>query len=187
MLIALLTALSFAQDSASSEVTLPRPLAGRPILDLRLGADTVSALDAPIVCMEGYPLAWLSVEACGTGANVWHQPTGPEMSHYRTRIRAMHATDGRLEAELLPGIGFSEVQVGPDAPGFLFGRPRTDDQVEAAGAEASLSGKIRYWTGKTYVVVDVNAGAAIVPAAPVVTGATGPLLGFGGITVGAGF
>lgn len=188
-MLSLLTAFALAQSpgATDSEVFVPRPLAGRPVLDLRLGGDTVSGLETPIVCMEGYPLAFLSLEACGPGSNVWREATGPEMSHYRARLRALHAQDGRVDAELLVGLGFSEIQVGPDQVGFLFGQARTDDQNEAAGAEGSMSGKIRYWTGRTYVVMDLNVGAAVIPANPVVSGASGPLVGFGGLSVGAGF
>ncbi|TNE87115.1 MAG: hypothetical protein EP330_19275 [Deltaproteobacteria bacterium] len=185
-MLTLLTLAAFA-GATDSEVYVPRPLAGRPVLDLRIGADTVSSLDAPVVCLEGYPLAWLSLEGCGTGANLWHIPTGPELSHYRTRVRALKANDGRIDAELLVGLGFAEVQVGQDQAGFLFGQAREEDQVEASGAEGSVSGKVRWWTGKTYMVMDLNVGAAVIPANPVVTGATGPILGFGGVSVGAGF
>lgn len=178
---------AFGQEATQSTVHVPRPLAGRPVLDLRVGADTAGSLEAPQVCMEGYPIAWLSVEACGNGSGIWRQNVGTDVAHFRTRVRALHSQNGRLEAELLPGIGFTEVQVGEDRAGFLFGQARSADQVEAAGAEASLSAKVRVWVDRAYFVVDVNAGAAIIPAQPVVTGATGPVLGFGAVTVGAGF
>jgi hypothetical protein len=187
MLIFLAMTALAEPGATRSETYIPRPLAGRPVLDLRIGADTVSSLDSPVICLEGYPLKWLTLEGCGTGAGLWHTPTGPELSHYRTRIRALHSDNGRVDAELLPGIGFSELQVGADQAGFLFGKPREEGQIEAAGAEASLSGKVRVWVDRAYIVFDVNAGAAFIPAAPVVTGASGPIVGFGGLSVGAGF
>ncbi|TNE87872.1 MAG: hypothetical protein EP330_16370 [Deltaproteobacteria bacterium] len=188
MLTLLLTLTAFGQEATNSTAYVPRPLAGRPVLDLRVGVDTAASLDTPQVCMEGYPLAWWTIEACGNGSGIWHNnPQATDIAHFRTRIRALHAQNGRTEAEILPGIGFTEIQVGEDRAGFLFGEARSEDQVEAAGAEASVSGKVRIWLERTYLVVDVNAGAAIIPAQPVVTGATGPVLGFGAVTVGAGF
>ena len=95
---------------------------------------------------------------------------------------------GRVEGGLLLGAGFAEVQRGSDEPGFRFGEAQTADQVEAAGPEVSASLKGRFWVDeKAYIVADLNAGAAYVPAAPTVMGSGGPVLAFGALTVGLGF
>ena len=99
----------------------------------------------------------------------------------------MKARRGRTDGALLVGVGFTEVQRTADSPGFRFGPATEADPVEAAGAEASLSAKGRVWVDeKAYIVLDANAGAAWVPAAPDVFGQGGPMLGFAGLTVGFG-
>ena len=71
--------------------------------------------------------------------------------------------------------------------GFRFGR-QEEGAVEAAGAEASLSVKGRFYTTPgTYLVADVNAGAAYIPGAPQVFGRGGPVVPFAAATVGLGF
>ncbi len=88
------------------------------------------------------------------------------------------------------GAGFAEVQSGMDQTGFRFGRAASDDQVEAAGPEASISVKGRLWVddgGRTYVTADLNAGAAYIEAARTVIGHGGPVVPFAAATVGYGF
>jgi hypothetical protein len=88
------------------------------------------------------------------------------------------------------GVGFAEVQRTLDEPGFLFGAARVDNQVEAAGPEASMSVKSRYWAdrgGRTYMSADLSGGVAIIPAAPTVLGSGGPTIPFLSLTLGYGF
>ena len=180
---ALLLASALAQTA--SQAFTPAPLAGREVFELRVGvaADQAHAQ----LCGEAHALSWLSIEACGTGAGVLHQDPGAELAHFRTRAsRQLHAA-GRLQVDGAVGAGFAELQVGEDAPGFLFGEARTADQTSGAGPEASASVKARFWmTEKSFLVGDLTGGAAHVPAAPTVSG-DGPLLPFGAVTVGLGF
>ena len=64
--------LTGALAGTDSEVVVPRPIAGHPVFEMRVGVDRVDALHHPFICAEGAPLAWLSVEACGTGAGILH-------------------------------------------------------------------------------------------------------------------
>ena len=167
---------------------VPRPVAGHAVFDLRVGVDRLDS-QHPFLCGEVTPLSWLSFEGCGTGSGLLHQGTEPEMAHFRTRGRIWGADHQRTELDLLVGAGFAEIQVAEDAHGFKFGKARSDDQVEAAGPEVSLSAKGRVWVdkgGRTYVTADLNAGLAIIPAAPVVTGGGNAALPFAAFTVGFG-
>jgi len=167
---------------------VPRPVAGHPVVDLRVGVDRIDS-HHPFLCGEISPLPWLSVEGCGTGSGLLHRGSEPEMAHFRTRGRIWGADHQRTELDLLIGAGFAEIQVAEDEHGFKFGRARSADQVEAAGPEVSLSAKGRLWVdkaGRTYVTADLNAGVAAIPAAPVVTGRPNKALPFAAFTVGFG-
>lgn len=185
MLLLLLTWAAQAQDS---RVVVPDPVAGHPVFELRVGVDRIGP-DHPYVCGELAPLAWLSVEGCGTGSGFLHQGDSPDMAHFRARARVLTLGEGRARADLLVGAGFAEVQRTVDRPGFRFGKARDAEQVEGAGPEASLSVKGRYWLdggGKTYATADLNAGVAVIPSAPTVMGVE-PVIPFAALTVGLGF
>jgi hypothetical protein len=168
-----------------SEVFAPRPVAGRPVLELRAG---VARSPHPYVCAEGQPLGWLSLEACGTGSGFLHQGDETDVAHFRSRARVLGVERGRVEADLLGGLGFAEVQTGRDEHGFRFGEARSDDQNEGAGPEASLGGKARVWVfPAAYLSFDATFGVAHVQSAPVVIGQAGPWVPFGTVTAGLGF
>jgi len=186
MILSLLALSAQADDGVKQRTFVRRPLAGRPVFDLRVGAQSIDGRH-PYLCGEGNPLAWLSIEACGTGAGILHQSPGYDMAHFRARVRALHAQTDRADIDLLVGAGFAEVQVGQDRGGFRFGE-QAPGSVEAAGAEASLSVKGRFYTTPgTYLVADVNAGAAVIPGASAVFGRGGPVVPFAAATVGLGF
>jgi hypothetical protein len=178
-------AAAFGQSETEGHVE--RPLAGRPVLDLRVGG-AIGAGPMPTVCVEGYPLSRLSLEACGNGSGVFNGSQGGDFAHFRARATVAERDVGRAELAALVGAGLAEIQSAADRPGFLLGQAREPAQVEAAGAEASISGKARVWlSGGSYLVGDVNVGAAYVPAAPVVVGAGGPVVPFASFTMGLGF
>jgi hypothetical protein len=185
----LLVAIAALAQGPGPETITRRPVAGHAVFDLRAGIQTIS-LQNVYLCAEGSPTAWLSFEACGNGAGILHQAPVSDIAHFRSRIRAASGSIGRLDTDLLVGVGFAEVQTTADRPGFKFGQARSADQIEAAGAEASIALKGRYWAdrgGRTYVSADLNAGAAVIPAAPTVMGSQGPLVPFAALTVGLGF
>ena len=174
--------------ASQSQVFRPDPLAGRPVFDLRVGVDSTDALEHPYLCAEGSPTRRLSLEACGDGSTAWHPGAAPSMMHLRARVLAAEASRGRVEGALLPGVGISEIQVAEDELGLMFGAARSEDQVEGAGPEASVSAKARLWVHeKAYVTVDANVGAAWIPASTVVLDQDRPFVGFGILTAGLGF
>lgn len=179
-----------APAATRSEAAVPGPVAGHPLLELRLGVDRVTELRHPFLCAELAPLPFLAVEGCGTGSGVLHHDDAPDMAHFRARGRLLEVARGRATANLAPGVGFAEVQRTADEPGFRFGEARDPDPVEGAGPEASLGVQGRFAVdpaGRTYVSADVTAGAAVVPSAPAVLGHGGPVVPFASITVGYGF
>lgn len=184
-----LASISLALAGQDSIAVNPRPIAGHPVFELRIGVDRVDELEHPFLCGEGSPLPWLSLEACGNGAGLLHQDEGVDFAHFRTKARVLGAASGRGTLDWLVGAGFAEIQRTADAPGFRFGRPKTSDPIEAAGPEVSMSLKGRYFAdpgARAYVTADLNVGAAAIPGAPQVVG-TGPVVPFAAFTVGLGF
>lgn len=166
----------------------PAPVAGHPVLDLRVGGQTGTPLDHPVICMEGYPLSRFSIEACGNGAGFLHRDDVPDLAHFRVRGTVLEGIHKRTSAGLLVGAGFAEMSRGEDGPGFLFGPARSPGQTSAAGPELSASGKLRHWFDRrAYFVADLNVGVALIAAAPTVVGQRGPTVGFASVTAGVGF
>ncbi|MEQ1568042.1 MAG: hypothetical protein ABMA64_20550 [Myxococcota bacterium] len=185
--------VALARAGTSSEVVVARPVAGHPVFELRIGADRVDPTH-PFLCAEGSPTAWLSLEACGTGAGILHQDPAPDMAHFRARGRVLGASSGRRSADWWVGAGFTEVQRTTDAPGFDFGRPEPgpsgEAPIEAAGPEVSTGVKGRYWFdpgARAFLSADLHLGAAVIPGAPAVMDSPGPVVPFGAFTVGVGF
>lgn len=184
--VALALADGPSQPGAVQGAFVRRPVAGRPVADLRVGAQSIDG-STPYLCAEGNPTAWFGIEACGNGQGILHQGQGFDMVHFRGRFRALHRELNRSDVDLLVGAGFAEVQRGEDAAGFRFGQ-QEPGSVEAAGPEASVSIKGRFYTTPgTYLVADINAGAAVIPGAAQVFGAGGPVVPFATATIGLGF
>ena len=188
MLLPLL--LPSALAGPSGQAFLQRPIAGHPVLDVRIGVDRLD-VGHPFVCAEVSPLRWLSVEGCGTGAGfLHHDPDFPDMAHFRARARIVGVGDGRTSADVLVGAGFAEIQSTADQPGFKFGPAREAEPIEGAGPEVSVSLKGRLWLdsgGRTYATGDLNVGAAAIASAPEVIGTDGPIVPFAALTFGLGF
>jgi len=187
----LAAATAFADDppaEAASRAFVARPLLGRPVVELRGGVDTFTDQAVPQICGEVHPLPYLALDACGTGSGWFHQRPSDEMSHYRVEADLPLLARGRGEVWLQPGLGFAEVQRGVDAAGFRFGDEVAAGQVEAAGAEGTVSLRGRAWVHeRVFAVAEANVGLAWIPGAPQAVGAAGPAVPSAGITAGLGF
>jgi hypothetical protein len=181
---------AFGQDSRA---TLPRPVAGHPVLEVRGGVVASPGPDPsapPTVCVEGYPASWLSFEACGNGSGVWHDAPVPDFMHLRANARVAGIAQGRSALDLVVGAGLAEIQSTVDEPGLRFGVPDGDTAVEAAGGEAALTLRGRQWIdagARVYTTAGLDAGAAAIPGASKVLGTPGQIVPFAQLTVGLGF
>lgn len=184
-----LASASFAADSAVvTQAFRPAPIAGHPVLDFRVGGQTGTPLDHPVMCLEAYPLARFSIEACGNGAGFLHHDDVSDLAHFRIRGTMLEGLRKRTSAALVLGAGFAELSVGEDEGGFQFGPADSPAQRSGAGPEVSLSGKMRHWFDRRgYFVVDLNAGVALIASAPTVADQAGPTVGFVSATAGLGF
>ena len=189
MLVILLSLAANASEF-SFRAEVPQPLAGHAVFELRAGVDAVAQREGPLrpyLCAEVSPMRRVSAEACGNGAGVLHQADGPDVAHFRLRGAPLLHDDGRLSAMMMVGVGITEVQNTADTPGFKFGSVNKG-QVEAAGPEASVGFKGRYWVSRqSHVAVDVVAGTAYIAGAPAVMGWSSPVVPFVSLTTGMGF
>ena len=129
---------------AQEEVEPGAGSAGPPTVNrvnLRLGNATSDSTGRPTICVDVRIWRGLGVESCGTGQGVIHDAAGTEMAHFRGTWslleRATRAGTGRLRG----GIGWAELQVGVDHPGFHFGDPDPHERGSVAGPEAAAQGQ----------------------------------------------
>lgn len=175
-----------------SRATLPRPVAGHALLELRGGPSTPSGPNLPIqratLCGELTPLRRVGLESCGNGAGTLHNDQVADFFHVRARLTALELSRGRAEGALIVGLGVAEVTRTADAPGLRFGEASEANPIEAAGGELSFSAKGRWWFAeKAHLVTDLNLGVAHIPGAPAVVGTRGSAVPFAGLTAGLGF
>lgn len=162
--------------------------APRNYVNLRVGASSGDRNGRPQICLEGSPLAWLSVEACGTGAGILHDDPAPEVAHFRAKLRFLRAVmSGGWALEAFGGAGIAEFQVGRDQAGFDFSGPGATGN-ETAGPEASahLRAIVPLASGFD-MVAEITAGAAWIPAGPELALPLATFQPSIGLSIGAGF
>lgn len=97
--------------------------------NLTLGLSTAGSGTA--ICGELSPWHRIGIQACGNGAGFLHQQDQPEIAHFLAKagLGRWRLHKGELEARA--GLGFAELQLGADEPGFDF------DGVGAQGHSTS--------------------------------------------------
>ena len=131
-------------------------------VNLRLGNATSDSTGRPTICVDVRIWSGLGVESCGTGQGVIHDEPGQELAHFRATWsvleHATHTGTGRLRG----GIGWAELQVGVDHPGFHFGEPDKTERGSVAGPEAAVQGQWLVPLGKGIeAIASLTAGVAV--------------------------
>ncbi len=166
-------------------VALPQPAPARNFVNFRIGGGSTS--ERPRLCLEASPHDRFSIEACGTGSGFLHHDEGPETAHFRGRARLHRWTTRWGQLEPLVGVGFAEVQLGEDDPGFRF-RDVGPRGVETTGPEASVSLRhVLPIAAGLELVGDLSMGTVYLPNAPKLVRPMSPVLPWVSVTVGAGF
>ena len=169
--------------------------AKQPRANLRAGVSLASVTPSPSlsqapslqICGELRLWSKLSVEGCGNGLGVFQNTTLSDIAHFRAKWSLWQKSAGSAVFASGIGVGFTELQRGPDKPGFLFGSA-AEDQTEAAGPELSASFSSRQQISKdVYMLIDLSAGLSHIPGAPIVMGSESPTMLFTAATVGIGF
>ena len=174
-----------APAAGSGDGTPHRPVKNR--LNLRVGASSSELNGRPTICMD-VKIAWgFDVESCGTGQAIIHNDPGQEMAHFRVNYALLSRGVGRGTLLGRAGIGFAEMQVGKDNPGFVFGRPDAD-RGSLAGPETSISAQ---WLVPMYksldFVVTGTAGVAYFANAKQLVIGQNEVQGFVSIDAGIGW
>ena len=108
------------------------------VLNFRGGFSSTTGADRPTMCLEVSPWGPMSLEACGTGSGILHSSEGAEIAHFRTKWTMFNWKLESSNLKVQPGMGFAELQLSADEPGFRFGSP-DGPSIETAGPEASIS------------------------------------------------
>ena len=182
------TASAAALLVPAPEVTLIEDEATLTHVNLRAGASSSSESGRPVICMQVSAIAELSFETCGTGTGILHNDSTPEMAHFRMKWATNRWSIAQGLIELQACLGFTELQVGKDTPGFSFGSPTTAEPVETAGPEASLSLQWIYPLDLGLEFIgDATFGAAWFEHAPELVTPRDKLAPFGEISAGVGW
>ncbi|HZI09724.1 MAG TPA: hypothetical protein VE153_04975 [Myxococcus sp.] len=188
-LLALLPALAPAQEVAGeARAKAEVPFASRNFGNLRVGGSTANGNGRPELCLELSPVAFLSLEGCGTGSGFLHGDPEPEVAHFRAKLRLL-SLEVREWGTLQPFLaaGLAEAQVGEDDPGLQLGG--TDARrVSTAGPEVGLGLRfLRPLASGFELVGDFNLGMAWLPHAPELVKPGDTLLPSASLSFGVGF
>jgi hypothetical protein len=183
---ALLASPAFGQAASVSQVE-PQADTPRNYLNLRLGVSTATQNGRPEMCLEVSPLERLSIEGCGTGSGFLHSDPRPELGHFRAKLGLGGWRAGPAHLMAHAGLGFAELQVGEDGPGFQFTGVGPNG-VETAGPEAtvSLRALLPIKVG-VELVGELAVGSAYLPHAPELIRPAAVWLPFAGFSLGVGF
>lgn len=172
-------------DGGSSDPWDHPPIANR--VNLRVGTASTDQNGRPTICVDVRVVGRFGVETCGTGQAVIHNEPGAEMAHFRAIYSFADRALWKGTLHARGGLGFAEMQVGIDHPGFQFGGPDAD-RGSAAGPEASLSAQ---WLLPLYkdldFVVTGTAGLAYFSGARDLVIEKNELQGFASIEAGIGW
>lgn len=171
---------------ADSAMTAPVP--PREWASLRVGASSGDAEGHPSVCLEVSPLSFLSLEGCGTGSGFLHNSSQPELAHFRSKLALGTFQSDRAWFRPQLALGFAELQVAEDEPGFDFSGTGSNG-VETAGPEVGASIKMLVpVNGGFEIVGDLGVGVAYMRHAPrLARDPAGPVIFSAGATLGFGF
>ena len=156
-------------------------------VNLRVGRASSDLTGNPTVCLDVKVAFGFGAEACGTGAQLWHDDVGQEMSHYRVHYAVADRALWKGTLVARGGLGFAEMQVGKDNPGFVFGGVDRD-RGSVSGPEASLSVQwLAPLVGGLDFVVTGTAGVAYFAHAEELATTKSDAQGFASIEAGIGW
>lgn len=165
VILALLVAPTWAHGQPVESTEPASGGSGEPTpnrINLRLGNATSDSTGRPTICLDVRIWAGLGVESCGTGQGIIHDQPGTEMAHFRATWSVLERATSHGTGRLRGGIGWAELQVGVDHPGFHFGEPDQVDRGSVAGPEAAVQGQWLVPLGKGIeAVISVTAGLAV--------------------------
>ncbi|HUS32081.1 MAG TPA: hypothetical protein VMZ53_26460 [Kofleriaceae bacterium] len=147
-------------DAAGDATRTDDPAANR--INLRVGNATSDSTGRPTICVDVRVIRGFAAETCGTGQGVIHDQAGTELAHFRGTFSFLSRRTSTGTAKLRGGLGWAELQVGVDHPGFHFGEPDTVDRGSVAGPEAVVQAQYLVPLGKGIeAIASLTAGVAV--------------------------
>lgn len=188
LVLAVATSVAYADEPVDDGAATSgqRPAVENRV-NVRLGKSSADTDGRPSICVDVRVYWRFGIETCGTGQAIIHNDPGQEMMHLRANytIADRSLWKGTLNAR--GGIGFAELQIGPDDPGFVFGRPASNGN-STAGPEAAFSAQ---WLLPLYKKIDfvmtATAGLAYFAGAPELSTSKTELQGFASLEAGIGW
>lgn len=162
-IIALLASPALAEAPAPAPARATDAPVTEHRVNLRVGASTADTNQRPTICAE-IAVAWgLSVEGCGTGSGFLHHDDGGQIAHFRAK--KILVTRGAVA--FAAGLGFAELEVGRDDPGFDFDTPDPREPTSVAGPDAALSARYLSPLGRGFeLIANMALGLAYFHHAP---------------------
>ena len=157
-------------------------------INMRVGAATSDSTGRPTICLDVRIWSGLGVESCGTGQGVIHDEVGSELAHFRGTWSLLSKTTSTGTGRLRGGLGWAELQVGVDHPGFHFGSPDQVDRGSVAGPEATLQGQWMVPLGAgVEAIVSFTAGVAVFASADELITPKDNVQPFASVEIGVGW
>lgn len=185
--ILLLAGTAYAQpaDDGGKDPSDHKPIENR--VNFRFGKASSDLDGRPSVCLDVRIVGGFSVESCGTGQGIIHNDEGQEMMHVRANYSIVDTSVWKGTLHWRGGLGFSELQIGKDNPGFQFGSPDAD-KGSVAGPEVATSAQ---WLAPLYKDLDFvltgTVGLAYFAGADELATTKSDLQGFASIEAGIGW
>ncbi|MBT8496367.1 MAG: hypothetical protein KJO07_25195 [Deltaproteobacteria bacterium] len=155
--------------------------------NLRAGSGSLGAGSGPVICAEVSPWGPLSLETCGTGAGLFRDQQGDDVAHFRAKWRLLQRVKGPGVVKIQTMLGFAELEVGDDDPGFRFTGSGARG-VETAGPEAGFAVQYLASLGRGVEgIASLTAGMAYFPYADDLVTPRNRYQPFVGVELGAGF
>lgn len=159
VLVAAVRAFAQPADDGGTSTSTPRPIENH--INLRLGGASSDSTGRPTICLDVSVVRGFGVESCGTGQGVIHDEPGAELAHFRGTYSLLARAFSKGTARLRGGLGWAELQVGVDHPGFRFGTPDRE-RGSVAGPEASVQAQwLAPLSSGVEAIASLTAGTAV--------------------------
>ena len=131
-------------------------------INIRVGTASSDSTNRPTICLDVRIIRGFGAESCGTGQGVIHDQPGTELAHFRGTFSFFSRRTSTGTARLRGGIGWAELQVGVDHPGFHFGSPDPTERGSVAGPDGSVQAQYLVPIGKgVEAIASLTAGVAV--------------------------
>lgn len=183
------------RDEPAARASLPPrgadPAVPLTYLELGFGGSAAGSDTTPTVCLFSNPWWRLAVSACGTGSELWRSASGVELSHYLVHYRLLRWSTETFHFEPYVGAGLSELQVGPDAPGFAWsGKSQRNGELHVSTTGPATALHLRFAHALPHgfeATMSLSGGFAHFAAAPRLSAPQGAWQSFATLTAGVGF